>query len=236
MQTTSRTAATASTSARNLKITCRYCKGAHFSARCPNKPVDLPLELPPSEDDLTPPACPTVSQAASSKPTEVLQNTNELSNTVTIENPSVSIKTFGKSESQAKPYRPRKFVISCRYCKGPHFSAKCPNKPSDLTLEVPPIEAGLPPTVPTVKSTKSLKSRLRDKSKHSVKNFKHKARIGGGKAGSESCVTVFVCSDVCVQARACLHICLRAYMKPTLSSIASLYPFRFFARHSFLYL
>ena len=193
MQTTSRTTATAST--RSLTITCRYCKGAHFSARCPNKPVDLPLELPPSEDDLRPTACPTTStlspsQTASAKLTKVVQNTSELRNTVTVTKSSETTKNAGGTQSQDKPYSRRKFVISCRYCKGPHFSARCPNKPSDLPLEVPPPEDDpvadppVPAPAAAVKSTKSLKSSLRDKSKHSVKNFKHKARMGGvGKAG-----------------------------------------------------
>ena len=33
------------------------------------------------------------------------------------------------------------------------------------------------------KTTKSFKSKTRDRSKHSRKNYKHKARLGGGKAG-----------------------------------------------------
>ena len=85
------------------------------------------------------------------------------------------------------PVRPniKSLYRTSRRSKAPNSSDKCP---SDLPVELLSLEDNSPSSVQPDTATKrkpakSLKTWRRDKSKHSVKNFKHKARMGGGKAG-----------------------------------------------------
>ena len=164
----------ASTSGRSLEITC---KGSDSSDMCPTKLA------PPDDDSPPPPTQPPHNNTITSL-CKQLKSTNVKNK---YDNPKPPVAPPNKEDSRVL----KKKSITCRFCKGPHFSFRCPNR-KPLKVELPPAEDDpvSDPDPQAAKSTKSMKSRRRDKSKHSIKNFKHKSRIGGGKAGLQLVNTI----------------------------------------------
>ena len=169
----------ASTSDRSLKI---ICKGSDSSDTCPTKPPDLPPKLAPTDDDSPPPPTLPHNNTITSL-CKQLKSTNIKNK---YDNPKPPVAPPNKEDSRVL----KKKSITCRFCKGPHFSFRCPNR-KPLKVELPPAEDDpVTDPDPPAKSTKSMKNHRRDKSKHSIKNFKHKSRIGGGKAGLQLLNTI----------------------------------------------
>ena len=156
----------ASNSGRSLEITC---KGSNSSDLCATKLA------PPDDDSPPPPTQPPHNNTITSL-CKQLKSTNVKNK---YDNPKPPVAPPSKEDPRVL----KKKSITCRFCKGPHFSFRCPNR-KPLKVELPPAEDDpVTDPDPPAKSTKSMKTRRRDKSKHSIKNFKHKSRIGGGKAG-----------------------------------------------------